>query len=75
VFLRDIERLARSLAAQKLDPEYIRHYLMETYQIDKQTIDKVFERVGLSVSGTTKGVKPAPGLEQRSNDRRNRQGF
>ncbi|MBA3845475.1 MAG: hypothetical protein H0X45_02395 [Planctomycetes bacterium] len=44
---RDLEKLARSLAAQKLEIEYIRHYLQESYQVDAKTVDYVFDRIGL----------------------------
>ena len=37
MYSKDLERLARSFFNQKLDREYIRHYLMETYQLDAKT--------------------------------------
>ena len=46
-FSKDVERLARSLAAQKLEPLYIKHYLMETYAMDGPSIDALMERVGI----------------------------
>jgi hypothetical protein len=49
---RELEKLARSLFAQKLEIEYIRHYLQETYQVDAQTVDYVFERANI---GNKKG--------------------
>jgi hypothetical protein len=55
VNVRDIERLARSLNAQRVDPEYIRHYLQETYQVDDKLIDTVFATVGV---GKKKGMAP-----------------
>jgi hypothetical protein len=51
--MRDVERLARSMNAQRLDPAYIRHYLQETYQVDDKIIDQVFLAVGV---GKKKGV-------------------
>lgn len=45
--LKDVERLARSLNAQRMDPAYIRHYLQETYQVDDKIIDQVFATVGV----------------------------
>jgi hypothetical protein len=51
---RDVERLARSLNANRMDPEYIRHYLQETYLVDNATIDKVFLSVGI---GKKKGMQ------------------
>ena len=34
---KDVERLARAFIKQKLDLEYVRHYLMEHYQLDRKT--------------------------------------
>jgi len=34
--------MVRSLTAQRLDPEYIRHYLQESYQLGNAQIDEVF---------------------------------
>ena len=45
MYSKDLERLARSFAAQKLEREYIRHYLMETYQLDAKTTDEVLDKV------------------------------
>ncbi len=56
--LRDVERLARSLNAQRLDPAYIRHYLQDTYQVDDKLIDQVFATVGV---GKKKGVSITEG--------------
>jgi hypothetical protein len=49
---RDVERLGRLLQAQRLEPEYIRHYLQETYQLDQKTIDALFTKLGI---GRSKG--------------------
>lgn len=43
---RDIERLARTFVAQRLDRSYILHYLMETYQLDQEGAEKVLDKVG-----------------------------
>ena len=48
---RELEKLARSLYAQKMEIEYIRHYLQETYQCDAQTVDYVFDRCGIKAKG------------------------
>ena len=53
VNIRDMERLSRSMAAQRLDPAYIRHYLQETYQLDDKSIDTIFANLGI---GKKKGV-------------------
>jgi hypothetical protein len=49
VFTRDIERVVRSMMAQKVEAAYIRHYLIENYQIDNKLVDQVFERLGVKV--------------------------
>jgi hypothetical protein len=55
-YSKDIERLARSLHGQKLEPEYIRHYLIETYALDSKTVDQIFERLSIpKKSGQGKG--------------------
>ena len=56
VNIRDMERLARSLNAQRLDPAYIRHYLQDTYQVDDKLIDTIFATVGV---GKKKGMAAA----------------
>lgn len=58
-YSKDIERLVRSFVKQKLDIEYIRHYLMENYQLDRKMSDQILEKVGVVLvpgprgSGTT----------------------
>ena len=58
-YSKDIERLVRSFVKQKLDLEYIRHYLMENYQLDRKMADQILEKVGVVLvagprgSGTT----------------------
>jgi hypothetical protein len=42
---REVERLARSLIAQRTDPLYVVHYLVETYQIDLPTAQAVVDKV------------------------------
>jgi len=71
VFTRDIERLARSLVAQKVDADYIRHYLVENYQVDNKLVDVIFAKLGIR-------PPPKPGQKQVKDgnaDRRSRQGF
>ena len=43
---KDVERLARSFVKQKLDLDYIRHYLMEQFQLDRKTVENLLERIG-----------------------------
>lgn len=59
-YSRDIERLVRTFIAQKLDVEYIRHYLMESYQLDPRTIDQVLEKVGVKTGKGGPGKGPEP---------------
>ncbi len=55
---KDIERLVRSFVAQKMEPEYIRHYLMENYMLGPVAIDQIFTKLGV---GQRK--KSMPGLD------------
>jgi len=48
MYLRDLERIIRELRKQRVDAEYIRHYLMETYQVAPQEIEAAFRNVGLT---------------------------
>ncbi len=43
---KDVERLARAFVKQRLDLEYVRHYLMEQFQLDKRTIEALLEKIG-----------------------------
>lgn len=70
MYTKDLERLVRTMARQKMDPEYIRYYLIETYQLDAKTVDEVFKAQGVGVAKekfNTKtnpqsgGAKPAAG--------------
>ena len=70
VFTRDLERLVRSLVAQKTDATYIRHYLIETYQVDNALVDQLFAKLGVK-SPTKPGQKGG----NEGGDRRSRQGF
>ncbi len=47
MFNKDLERLVRSMVAQRTDPEYIRYYLIETYQLDTKAVDEVFKTLGV----------------------------
>jgi hypothetical protein len=47
MFTKDLERIVRTMARQKMDPEYIRYYLMETYQLTAKQLDEVFVTVGV----------------------------
>jgi hypothetical protein len=68
MFTKDLERLVRTMARQKMDPEYIRYYLMETYQLDIKAVNEVFETLGVGKvkekfntksNSATSGGKPA----------------
>ncbi|MCS6969698.1 MAG: hypothetical protein RMM29_02295 [Planctomycetota bacterium] len=43
---KDVERLARALVRQRLDLAYVRHYLMEQFQLDAATVERLLERIG-----------------------------
>ena len=47
MFTKDLERLVRSLVRQRMDPEYIRYYLIETYQLGEKVVDDIFKTVGV----------------------------
>ena len=66
MYTKDLERLVRSLVRQRMDPEYIRHYLTETYQLSVKQVDEVFKVVGVvkekkkfSTKTVVSGAEPA----------------
>ena len=71
MYSKDLERLARSFFAQKLERAYIRHYLMETYQLDAKTTDEVLEKV----SPSTKVLRGKPAAEPTAGGSVKRQRF
>ncbi len=56
---KDIERVARSMHGQKLEREYIRHYLVETYQLDPTMVELVMQNAGIPAKPTGKGAASA----------------
>jgi hypothetical protein len=54
MYIKDYERLVRSMNNQKVDPEYIRHYLLETYQVTNQIVDDIFATVGVGAKASSK---------------------
>lgn len=68
---KDVERLARAFVKQKLDLDYIRHYLMEQFQLDRRLVDMLLEKIG--------AVKPPPvgekGPKKPGDDKVKKQGF
>ncbi|NEQ78683.1 MAG: hypothetical protein F6K23_40270 [Okeania sp. SIO2C9] len=48
MYSRDLELLVRQLKRQRCEIEYIRFYLEDTYQLDENTINQIFEKVGLT---------------------------
>ena len=62
MFTKDLERLVRSMNAQRLDPEYIRYYIVETYQLTAKQVDEVFALVGVGLKKGARqpGAKIAP---------------
>ncbi len=71
---KDLERLARSLAAQKLELAYIRHYLIENYQIPNKTVDDIFAKLNLKEPLKAGQKRPAVDLGGPP-EKPNRQGF
>ena len=71
VFTRDLERVVRSLVAQKTEATYIRHYLIENYQVDNALVDQLFAKLGIKPA-TKPGQKPG---KDPGGDCRSRQGF
>lgn len=63
MFTKDLERLVRSLVRQRMDPEYIRHYLTETYQLAEKQVDEVFKTVGVVKEKKKFSTKAMPGAE------------
>jgi hypothetical protein len=60
MFTKDLERLVRTMARQKMDPEYIRYYLMETYQLTAQQLDEVFASTGVGKVKEKFNTKSSP---------------
>jgi hypothetical protein len=60
MFTKDLERLIRSLVAQRTDPEYIRHYLMETYRLDTKIINQLFTELGVGATKQKFNTKGNP---------------
>lgn len=54
---RDIDRLARSLAGQRLDPLYIQHYLVETFAISMEAAEEVLIRLGIPKKSAIASLK------------------
>jgi len=71
---KDLERLARSLAAQKLELAYIRHYLIENYQVPNKTVDEIFAKLNLR-EPLKPGQKPVANDSGGPPVKPNRQGF
>jgi hypothetical protein len=70
---KDLERLTRSLVGQKLELTYIRHYLIENYQIDNKTVDQIFEKLNLRMP--LKPGQKAPPKDSGGPAKPSRQGF
>ena len=51
MYTREIERLVRMFVGQKLDRVFIKHYIMENYQLDDRTAETVLERCGVKTVG------------------------
>jgi hypothetical protein len=70
-YSKDIERLARSLAGQKLEREYIKHYLIEAFQLEPKAVDDLLERLGLPKRPPNAKVPP----KKQEETKPKRQGF
>ncbi len=51
MYLKELERLARTLLRQRCDAAYIRHYLIETYQVSDAVVSEVFKTCNISEGG------------------------
>jgi hypothetical protein len=62
MYTREIERLVRMFVGQKLDRVFIKHYIMENYQLDDRTAETVLDRCGVkqvvAVRGQPAAEKP-----------------
>ncbi|MBN8526272.1 MAG: hypothetical protein J0M02_13140 [Planctomycetes bacterium] len=58
VWGKDVERLARAFVKQKLPLDYVRHYLMEHYQLDKKSVEELLLKIGATVPPTSGGKGP-----------------
>jgi hypothetical protein len=63
-FSKDVERLARSLHRQRLDREYIIHYLIETFQLEQKAVEDMLERLGIPKKAPLHKVEPAKKKEE-----------
>lgn len=45
---KNLERVVRDLVKNKCDHEYIRHYMMEEYQVGLDVIDAIFAALGIA---------------------------
>ncbi len=62
MYTRELEKQARSFLAQKCDVAYVRHYLMETYQLDQKTVDDIIAKVAGSTAAS--GRMKTPGAHE-----------
>lgn len=80
MYTKDMERLARTMGNQKLDYEYIKHYLVENYQLDDKTLAEVLEKAGIKPKGKKKGTHGMPSMDDGSGQQKpsgggSKQGF
>lgn len=72
MYTKDIERVARGMIAEHLEVDYIRFYLMESYQLDRKTADLILEKIG--AVEPTRGPK-GPGKPAEKNPKVAKQSF
>ena len=68
MYSRDLERLVRQLVRQRCEEDYIRYYLSDTYQLDEQTIEEIFTKLGLG----NRGAQAMSGMSDTSKKQQNR---
>jgi hypothetical protein len=74
MYTKEMERLARTMGGQRLDYDYIRHYLVETYQLSDQVVEEVLEKAGIHRKGKRPGTGAMPSAKDGGKGSK-RQGF
>jgi hypothetical protein len=81
MYLKDIERLVRTLLRQKTDTAYIRYYLLEEYRLTDAIVDEVFTTCGVGLDKKQSLVKKTQEMmggkkvEKPGDNKVNRKGF
>lgn len=72
---RDIERLVRTFVAQHVDRAYIKHYLMETYQLPEKDAEATLVKLGLPPEGGNRRGPAPKGGDSATSGRLKKQTF